>query len=594
MDSRRTADGPGRLDVRALATRCAPRTVRSNLLAGFGLLLALLLVVVFVGVRSLGTLSASHENVVSRVLPAIEAADATRSWVGDMHFAQTRYVMALNTHPDFAEDYAEFERNLALLAKRTAPEDEKLLQRVQRVAARWKATDDRLWGSVSKGDWSKAGTIVHGDSDEVTDELVTALDDYRTTLTARAERMTKSFRATHHSTWLLMTVLGGVAILLAVALALLIGRSIGHAARKLRDAAAGIAEGDVEQTLEIRRRDELGETAAAFDRMIAYLRDVAGATTHIANGDLNVDIQPRSERDLVGNALVGMLATLRQIVGGLTTAADGVTSASQQMVLTSVETGRAVGEIAHAISDVASGAERQVQQVEQARISATETSAVVGEARSIAEEGVDAAAEASVAMSSVRESSLAASSAINALESKSEQIAGIVQTITAIASQTNLLALNAAIEAARAGEQGRGFAVVAEEVRKLAEESQAAAGSIGTLIEEIGSETRRAVEIVEDGARRTEDGVAVVTRTREAFEQIVAAVIAVTEQIDGIVRVTDEVAAVAEESSASTQQVSASTQQTSASSDQITSSAHELARTAEDLRGLVERFRLAA
>ena len=67
-------------------------------------------------------------------------------------------------------------------------------------------------------------------------------------------------------------------------------------------------------------------------------------------------------------------------------------------------------------------------------------------------------------------------SAIRALGARSEQIGGIVETITGIAEQTNLLALNAAIEAARAGEQGRGFAVVAEEVRKLAEESQSAAG----------------------------------------------------------------------------------------------------------------------
>ena len=67
---------------------------------------------------------------------------------------------------------------------------------------------------------------------------------------------------------------------------------------------------------------------------------------------------------------------------------------------------------------------------------------------------------------------------IGDLGARSEQIGGIVETITGIAEQTNLLALNAAIEAARAGEQGRGFAVVAEEVRKLAEESQRAAASI--------------------------------------------------------------------------------------------------------------------
>ena len=117
-------------------------------------------------------------------------------------------------------------------------------------------------------------------------------------------------------------------------------------------------------------------------------------------------------------------------------------------------------------------------------------------------------------MSAVRDSSLHATEAIRELGAKSEQIEGIVATITGIAEQTNLLALNAAIEAARAGEQGRGFAVVAEEVRKLAEESQSAAASIATLVGEIQNETAKAVEVVEDGARRTEDGVATVEQAR--------------------------------------------------------------------------------
>ena len=120
-------------------------------------------------------------------------------------------------------------------------------------------------------------------------------------------------------------------------------------------------------------------------------------------------------------------------------------------------------------------------------------------------------------MQSVRTSSQAVTDAIRELAAKSEQIGTIVQTITGIAEQTNLLALNAAIEAARAGEQGRGFAVVAEEVRKLAEDSQHAAHEISELIGAMQAETTKAVEVVEDGAQRTQDGAAVVEHTREAF-----------------------------------------------------------------------------
>ena len=217
--------------------------------------------------------------------------------------------------------------------------------------------------------------------------------------------------------------------------------------------------------------------------------------------------------------------------------------------------------------------------MEESASNAQETARVAVEARGIAQQGVGAAEQATAAMNSVRDSSAEVSDAIRELASKSEQIGQIVQTITGIAGQTNLLALNAAIEAARAGEQGRGFAVVAEEVRKLAEESQHAAEEISGLIKAIQTETTHAVDVVEDGAKRTQDGATVVERTREAFMQIGSSVDDMTTRIEQIAAASEQisataqsmqetigaVAAVVEESSASTEEVSASTEQTSAS-----------------------------
>ena len=123
--------------------------------------------------------------------------------------------------------------------------------------------------------------------------------------------------------------------------------------------------------------------------------------------------------------------------------------------------------------------------------------------------------ELNVNLNRLRDYTTASSADISELNTKVEEIDGILRTIQGIAEQTNLLALNAAIEAARAGEQGRGFAVVADEVRTLASKTQNSTEEIATMIYGLREGADRVVDAMSNSESATGDLTGSITNASE-------------------------------------------------------------------------------
>ncbi|OLO07653.1 hypothetical protein BTW08_10855 [Salinicola sp. MH3R3-1] len=285
-----------------------------------------------------------------------------------------------------------------------------------------------------------------------------------------------------------------------------------------------------------------------------------GLAQALAQGDLSQRIDTR-RRDEIGQ----LIAAMNGIGDGLERIVGQVRGA---VALTENHT----RELASGNAELASRTESQAASLEETAASTEEINATVRQNAQRAQESDEQARRTAQAAGEAQSTVEATADAMQRIVAMARQISEVVGVIDGIAFQTNLLALNASVEAARAGEQGRGFAVVAQEVRSLAERCATSAQEIkaliGRTVDEVDSGNLRAVEAGE----RVAEIVSQVERISTLISEIR---LASDEQSHGIEQINVAISQIDE----STQSNAALVRQSHASTQQLSEQSRGLADT---------------
>ncbi len=362
----------------------------------------------------------------------------------------------------------------------------------------------------------------------------------------------------------MMVAFIAVGMIMAVGLGLFISRTISRPVRKMVEVADRLSLGDVEVSIESDTKDEIGSLVMSFSKMIENIRKQAFVVEKMAAGDLTIDVQVKSDKDLLGSKLSEMIETNNEVLRNINLASEQVALGARQVSSSSQMLSQGSTEQASSVEEITSSMTQVAAQTRQNAINASQANELATSAKENAVQGNAQMKDMVKAMAEINDSSA--------------NISKIIKVIDEIAFQTNILALNAAVEAARAGQHGKGFAVVAEEVRNLAARSANAA--------------KETTEMIEGSIKKVEIGTKIASETAVALDKIVDGVAKAAALVGDIATASNEQASGISQINIAIEQVAQVVQTNSATAEECAAASEELSGQADLLKESVSKFKL--